>query len=273
MPVIRQYVRDLKTRGLKAVILTGGGEPTLYPQINELLEFLYDENLKVALITNGTQLSNIQFALLHQLTWMRISINIFPEWQNKIWMPSILSDNMTVGLSYVYAPYAQPGQDLLPLFQQIQLVADRTGAKYVRILPNCLLSGQKLLIANFVISKIIYRLDDPRFFHQRKVPKTPDADVCHQSFFRPYLSETGLVFPCDSVVLNSDRKRFMEQFVLCKSDRILDYLDGKIKSKFIPRVNCTGCVFTNTVNMLERFKCYNEECYREAKDVEHVDFV
>ena len=51
LDVIKQYVKDLKTKGLKAVILTGGGEPTGYKYFNELVRFIHEEeNLKVALI-------------------------------------------------------------------------------------------------------------------------------------------------------------------------------------------------------------------------------
>ena len=40
MDVIKDYVTKLKTRGLKAAILTGGGEPTSYKHINELIRWL-----------------------------------------------------------------------------------------------------------------------------------------------------------------------------------------------------------------------------------------
>ena len=42
LDTIKDYVGKLKTRGLKAVILTGGGEPTSYPQFNELVKYLHE---------------------------------------------------------------------------------------------------------------------------------------------------------------------------------------------------------------------------------------
>ena len=35
-------VESMRRRGLKAVILSGGGDPTLYPQINDLLDLIYE---------------------------------------------------------------------------------------------------------------------------------------------------------------------------------------------------------------------------------------
>ena len=46
LDVIKDYVTKLKSRGLKAVILTGGGEPTSYKHFNELVQWLkYDQEL------------------------------------------------------------------------------------------------------------------------------------------------------------------------------------------------------------------------------------
>ena len=57
--------------------------------------------------------------------------------------------------------------------------------------------------------------------------------MCHQSYFRPYLSEEpfhetgipGTVYPCDSVVLNSSVTHFAQKYQLCGASDILDYID------------------------------------------------
>ncbi len=284
LSVIQRYVRDLKTRGLKAVILTGGGEPTLYPHINELLETLYSEGLKAALINNGTNLHRVRPELLHRLTWTRISVNIFPGWEQKIRIPADLSSHTTVGMSFVYTPqHEQPQFDLLDVLRRIKVLADGAGVKYIRLLPNCLLDQKSLLTEHLALSRVVAKLEDARFFHQGKIHEAPAADICHQSFFRPYLSEepfpgetaAGSVFPCDSVVLNHDAEHFSRRYALCRPHEVLDYLDRRIEPHFTPRIHCAGCVFTNTVNMLEGFKNRGEERFKEFEnaDLQHVDFV
>lgn len=283
MGIIEKYVNDLRGRGLKAVILTGGGEPTLYPQINELFTFLFGQGLRVALITNGTQLHRVDMAHLRRLAWMRVSVNLFEGWEEKIIVPA-LPESTTVGMSFIYTPHhMQSDFNLLNILHRVKKLADRAGAKYVRLLPNCLLDKDSLILEHMALSKLISELNDPRFFHQGKVHEAPDSDVCHQSYFRPYLSEEsfpgedapGSVFPCDSVVLNKDAVHFSSRFAVCRPNEILDYLDGHIKAQFNPRKDCTGCVFTHTVNMLERFKSKGEECFTEAStmEVSHVEFV
>ena len=77
---IQHYIWDLKTVGLKAVILTGGGEPTSYKQFNDLVRFIKSENLSVALITNGTLTRRIDDDVLKMFSWVRVSVNMFNDW-------------------------------------------------------------------------------------------------------------------------------------------------------------------------------------------------
>ena len=74
---MQRYVSLLKSRGLKAVILTGGGEPTLYSQFNELVRWIRnDMGLSVALITNGTTSSRIDDDVMRLFSWIRVSVLI-----------------------------------------------------------------------------------------------------------------------------------------------------------------------------------------------------
>ena len=64
----------LKSKGLKAVTITGGGEPLLYPMINEMIECLSIRNISTGLVTNGILLSSkLKHKNFNKLTWCRIS--------------------------------------------------------------------------------------------------------------------------------------------------------------------------------------------------------
>jgi hypothetical protein len=110
----------------------------------------------------------------------------------------------------------------------------------------------------------------------------PKCDTCHQSYFRPYLSEEpfhatgkpGTVFPCDSVVLNDSYQHFAEEYQLCAPGDILKYLDKEIKPRFDPRERCKGCVFTNNVNMLDDWKSGSVDRFSEfSAPLTHEEFV
>lgn len=272
--VIDRYVRTLKDRGLKAVILTGGGEPTAYPQFNELVDWLVLYGLKVALITNGTLAHKVAPSTWNAFEWVRVSVNFFaPDWDERISIPvDKLKPDCTVGLSTVFTGRHEDKEELkkgwLPLYARISKLADKLGAKYVRVLPDCLQPQDPLKASHSALDEVLAVIQDVRFFHQPKLHGNPGEHVCHQSFFRPYLSEEpnpwdgkpGTVFPCDSVVLNAPTRgsdgygKFMAKYAVCRPGEIGDYLDGKIEAKFTPKADCDGCVFTGNVKMLGKWK-------------------
>ena len=267
MVTIQDYVLKLKTRGLKAVILTGGGEPTSYKYFNDLVRWLKGEGLSVALITNGTLTRRVDDDVWKLFSWIRVSINIFDGWEKMIGLPQdkIDYENTVVGCSMVYTVEHEASDEMMSnrvdLLSKAAMVADRCGAKYIRLLPNCLLSQYDLIRQHKSLDNTLKEVDDPRFFHQYKIHGAPQTSKCHQSYFRPYLSEevdvasgkAGTVYPCDSVVLNDGYAVFAEEYQLCHATDILDYIDGKTQQKFDAQTRCTGCVFTDNVNMLDDF--------------------
>lgn len=281
LEVIKQYVRDLKTRGLKAVIITGGGEPTTYKYFNELVRFIHDEEeLKVALINNGTLTRKIKDDVLKMFSWVRVSVNMFDRWEERIKFPyHKLSDDCVVGCSSVFTTAHEKSEDTenkIEMYKKISKVADNCGAEYIRLLPDCLLEQDKLIEKHYELDEVLLEVNDTRYFHQYKVHGAPQTSKCHQSYFRPYLSEVngGTVFPCDSVVLNGAVAHFSEQYALCKAEDVLEYIDGRIKQPFDAQEHCKGCVFTENVNMLDDFINNKLNKFEEfSSPLDHEEFV
>ncbi len=289
MDTIEDYIKKLKTRGLKAVITTGGGEPLLYPKINEYFQFLLSQDLQIGLITNGTQWKRLDPDIIKRLTWARVSVNIFEGWEEKIKVPmEHLGEHTTIGFSFVYTSEHEstPGENInqLEILKKVKALADRYNVQYVRLLPNCMLTQKNLLIQHKALAAVIKELDDDRFFHQKKIHEAPSQFKCHQSFFRPYLSEEpwhttevpGTVFPCDSIVLNKGVEHFaVQKYGLCSPDKILDYLDGKIKQRFDATRDCTGCVFCNNIKMLDDYVKIGVDQFEQYENEEmlHENFI
>ncbi len=278
---IFDYLTKLKSRGLKAVILTGGGEPTLYPHFNPLGEWILDQGLELALITNGTQFSRVSDTVLGNLSWLRVSMNKFDGWGEKITLPrERLGAQTTVGMSVCHSAENKDREFL----KGVAAFAEAKKVSYVRVLPDCMLPQAQLVKEHEELDQLFSSVaGGDRFFHQFKIHGAPCQGKCHQSFFRPYLSEqvdpatgqSGLVFPCDSVVLNDQAMQFAHKYALCRPEEILEYMDGKIPQKFDATTDCSGCVFTRNVDMLDRFVKGSEDRFAEVAGVEmsHVNFV
>ncbi len=268
--VIKDYILALRIEGLKAVILTGGGEPTLYPEFNELVKWLVEQmHLEVGLITNGTMTHIVDPGVWKLFTWIRVSLNTFPNWSSKISLPTrLVSPSCLVGASHIWAE-----DEPMSIFGEIKVVAQILGAKYVRFLPDCTLADKELKEAHVKLSTLLDQYGCPAFFHQYKLHRQPKAQVCHQSYFRPYLCETGKVYPCDSVVLNGSPGKFEEKFALCEAPQIAAYLNKRWTPTLNPSEDCPGCVFADTVDMLDDWKEGKIESPYELINTIHPNFV
>ncbi len=74
---IKSSIHTLSGRGLRSVILIGGGEPTLHRDISEILLFVKSLGLQVGIVTNGTRLGPIHEVAhcLEEKDWLRLSID------------------------------------------------------------------------------------------------------------------------------------------------------------------------------------------------------
>jgi MoaA/NifB/PqqE/SkfB family radical SAM enzyme len=236
---IKSAVNDLRMLGMKAAILSGGGEPALYPEINELLQFLADNGLEIGLITNGTLFKRIDPEYLESLTWVRISANGLDQGV-ELDIPDI---PVTLGFSYIWNEQTHPDT----IFEIARLAKEHK-AEYVRMLPDCNLPDLEFKDAQLFIGEYATRLGPP-FFAQDKYPE--QARCCYLGAVHPVLNTDGYIYPCDSLVLNdSSDRRFHEEFRLCHWSNALDYYTNPIRGNLIDIGKCPRCVFTRNNDIL-----------------------
>ncbi|MDP6525408.1 MAG: radical SAM protein [Kiritimatiellia bacterium] len=73
---MREITADLVSTGVRAVTLSGGGEPLCYPGIEETIRVLTDGGVKLAVLTNGGLLKDdIAGLLAGRATWVRVSMD------------------------------------------------------------------------------------------------------------------------------------------------------------------------------------------------------
>lgn len=71
-----EIVDDLISMEIKAITFSGGGEPLLYPYMQDVLERLVDSPIKFATLTNGARLKGRIAELFARYgTWVRISMD------------------------------------------------------------------------------------------------------------------------------------------------------------------------------------------------------
>lgn len=68
-----EILENLREMGVKAVTYSGGGEPLIYPHIEETMQRTLDFGINLSIITNGQSLNEKKAEILSQANWVRIS--------------------------------------------------------------------------------------------------------------------------------------------------------------------------------------------------------
>jgi len=237
---MKDTIDALKDMGLKTVEITGGGEPTMYKDINDLICIITDGlfNLKCGLITNGTNLKALTQKSLERLTWIRISMNCL-EQVSDIEIPK-LPDTCTLGFSFVWDTDKTSEQNK-KLLDKIEVYSKKYKAKYIRVVPNCL-STEHIAKARKEVPKMIKEI--PNAFFQSK--EYSAHDKCFMGYLKPFLYTDGYFYHCSANPL-IDRK-FNEHFRMGHCSEVREIWRNP---KPFPTEKCGLCFFAEQNRLIE----------------------
>lgn len=232
-------IQSLREERLKSVEWTGGGDPTMYKDINECIRFCQRLGLEQGFITNGILLgSAIDKQNFKFLKWIRVSMNCL-DYVEDIDIPTF--NDTVLGFSYVMNNKTN-SNTLVNVMEHVK----KYKPSYVRIVPNCQATDEEQEENNRVFSRMIKNWGEP-YFYQEKVFEKPKN--CWWGYLKPFILHDGWVYPCSSVVLNlGSEERFHEKYRWCR----MSALPEKYKSPVVsfPTVNCNHCVFTKQNNIV-----------------------
>jgi len=157
---LRSSICTMVERGLRSVILIGGGEPTIYPGFSDFVRFLKDLELQIAIVSNGSRgdkLLEIADAL-DERDWVRLSLDsgsneLFRLMHKPVkksltldeiceWIPRIKAKNprFQMGFSYIIV-WGGASRDGVAIHENIDEIvmaterARRHGFDYISLKP------------------------------------------------------------------------------------------------------------------------------------------
>lgn len=157
---LRSSICTMVERGLRSVILIGGGEPTIYPGFSDFTRFLKDLDLDVAVVSNGSRGDKLlEIAdVLAERDWVRLSLDagsdeLFRAMHKPVkksltldeicaWVPRIKQRNprFRIGFSYIIV-WKGASRDDVALHQNVHEIvmaterAKRSGFDYIALKP------------------------------------------------------------------------------------------------------------------------------------------
>ena len=157
---LRSSIITMVERGLRSVILIGGGEPTIYPGFSDFVRFLKDLDLQIAVVSNGSRGDKLlEIAdVLEEKDWVRLSLDagsneLFRAMHKPVkksltldeicdWIPKIKQRNehFQLGFSYIIV-WGGASRDDVAIQENIHEVvmaterARRSGFDYIALKP------------------------------------------------------------------------------------------------------------------------------------------
>lgn len=232
--------------GTKAVELTGGGEPTLYPYINDLFSILKDLDYHIGYNTNGvdSQLVN----KWHYCDYVRISMNTFDrgeEWMN-------INPIKDSG-AYISGCYIWHEGSTMDVFRKVAAFCEKE--KIVcRVAPDCIKSTERIEASVNGLREILkegFFDNEYLFLSDFNIDTSRHNLKCYTHLIKPAFYTDGYIYPCPSSELAVENdSQVHSSIAVCRYDEVFDFYTngGALAIKEIP---CSYCKYEKQNTVLE----------------------
>ena len=258
LPDIEKAIDTFIGLGMKAVTMTGGGEPCCHPDITKIIGYLYSMNVEIGLVSNGIPLSEVKDAL-HKVTWCRVSVSDFRA-VDKL-LASMADIVPATGIDWAFS-YVATSKFSIDKFSKVVEFANLHDFTHVRIVSDIMdLSGpppMALVKSSLAASGI----DDRIVIYQDRQEFTRGARDCRSGLLKPVLAPDGYLYVCCGCqyAIDGETGVFPDRLRMCHMSEIADY--WKAQEPFNGLI-CDRCYYGN----------YNDSLGKMVQDYDHEVFV
>jgi organic radical activating enzyme len=260
LQLLKNTIQILAENGIKAITITGGGEPLMYTHFSELVNLCSFNFIKMGLVTNGLLLDNRKAYDLNNLTWCRISHSddrpFTLEYQNKL--HNVIKKNPKVDWAFSYVVSDKP--DLDNILSVIEF-AEKMHCTHVRLVADlfhpCFVPMDYLETA---LKPYIEHLKTPVIFQKRNEPEL--GGDCYIGYAKPVITADGKMYACCGVqyALDTPSKKCPDE--LCMGT-IYDIGMKKTNKPFAGGELCKRCYYQD----------YNRTLKMLLSELDHKEFI
>jgi len=192
---MRELLACMKASGTQSVTITGGGEPCLYPRINDLIEECNRLGIRTGLVSNGSPLS-IPRLEAAGATWIRLSFSD-DRAVDAAFVSRIEEAVKRVPSDWAFS-YVVTDKPNLENIKTILALADRLRFTHVRLVADILRPDT---VGDFEELRSELRGspgEDLAIYQDRKM-FTRGTDCCLISLLKPVVDVDGTIYPCCGV--------------------------------------------------------------------------
>lgn len=260
-------LEDMKKCGTRAVTFSGGGDPTMHPDFDSIIEYAAKIGLEVGLITNGMSLKTRHFELLlSSCTWIRISWDAAtPELHQKIHYEGDLGRKMpnarafwqvventemlcrhrdhfnhdcTIGCAFLVGPETK--HEIVPFAK----LASTMPVDYCQYRPFHYTSYDpeteglmKEARERYQTKTFVVLFSEFKFQVMKEMGYERSYDICHGSHFATHIAANYEVYVCCHLMFSQDTS-----IGNLRKKSFINIWNSALKKEVINRVNVHKCV-------------------------------
>jgi len=247
LEIAKETLLQFMMLGTKAVELTGFGDVTCYPYINELIDFAHTQGFHIGMNTNGFLGKKI--VGWDKFDWVRLSMNTLDFYPiNKAYPIEYIrkkAPNLRLSGCYVNTSKVEETMPKILEFANTHKIP-------VRIVPNCIETAKKITEQIKYLKTLIPKGEKYVFVSDFNIELGKRRNnKCHLHLVKPALAPDGYVYSCPSSELALENgTKLNKDFRICKGTEVFEYY-SKGKAYNIPKHNCSYCKYKNFNEILE----------------------
>jgi organic radical activating enzyme len=189
LSTVIDMMNTYKELGCKAVTITGGGEPLLHPQINEIIYAIGNIGIDIGLVTNGTVLHKLR--VFNGITWIRISSEDTRDFDSSL-LHNIATKNPKIDWAFSHVLSTDP--NIKQIGRLVQF-ANEHKFTHVRIVSDLLnLKDSSIDIVKRRLQE--KGIDDSKVIYQGRKDWTKGTEKCYISLLKPVIGACKGLYPC-----------------------------------------------------------------------------
>lgn len=192
----RAIIVKCKNQGTKAVTITGGGEPLMYPHFSKLVDSFCENSIKIGLVSNGLLLHMAPRETLDKITWCRISNDdnrtFSDAYQNNL--SRVVSNSPSV--DWAFSHVVSVRQNVTEIAKVIEF-ANKHDFTHVRLVAD-LFQPEDVDMEALRESLLKMGVDDAKVVYQGRKAYERGGD-CYIGYIKPLISPDAKVYACCGV--------------------------------------------------------------------------
>ena len=199
MPIeeVKILVSRLSHLGTQAVTITGGGEPLMHRNFDDVISEFFYKGMEIGLVSNGKLLDKVDPLTLKKVRWCRVSCSDDRPLDGALYKSicSAVERVRSVDWAFSYVITKEPNIRNILIAIEIANDLDFTHVRLVNDLmsPDDVPSG-------WVHEEIVKEgLDDSRVIYQDRKEFSKGTKKCYLSLLKPVIDADGFIYPCCGV--------------------------------------------------------------------------